>query len=72
MPVNQPREKCRQLMATSRLREMNEPAMFTPEIAMQHDEFVRAIAFGVLFSACTLQRRLAKPEIVPPTVILPA
>ncbi len=34
-------------MATSLLREVTEPAVFVPEVAKQHDEFVRAIAFEV-------------------------
>ena len=38
-------------MATSGLRELTEPAVFVPEVARQHDEFVRTIAFGVLVSA---------------------
>ena len=40
-------------MAGSRLWELTEPAVFIPDVAKQHDEFVRAIAFGVLVSACT-------------------
>ncbi len=42
--------KC-QLMATSLLREVTEPAVFVPEVAKQHVIFARAIAFGVLVSA---------------------
>ncbi len=42
--------KC-QLMATSLRREVTEPAVVVPEVAKQHDVFVRAIAFGVLVSA---------------------
>ena len=34
-------------MTTSRLRELNEPAVFVPEVAKQHEEFVLANAFGV-------------------------
>ena len=33
------------------LREGTEPAVFFHEVAMQHDVFSRAIAFGVLVSA---------------------
>ncbi len=40
-----------QLMATSLLREVTEPAVFVPEVAKQHDVCVRAIAFGELVSA---------------------
>ena len=40
-----------QLMARSLLREVTEPAVFVPEVAKQHDVFVRAIASGVLVSA---------------------
>ena len=41
------RNRC-QLKATSRLRELTEPAVFVLEVAKHHDEFVRDIAFGVL------------------------
>ncbi len=42
-----------QLMAISLCRdlEVTEPAVSVPEVAKQHDGFVRAIAFGVLVSA---------------------
>ena len=39
------------LMTTSRLQELTEPAMFVVEVAKQHDECFRAIAFGVLVIA---------------------
>ena len=38
-------------MARSLLREVAEPAVFAPEVAKQHDVFVRAIAIGELVSA---------------------
>ena len=44
--------KC-QLMARSLFREVTEPAVFVPEVAKQHDVFVRAIASGVLVSGRT-------------------
>ena len=40
-----------QLLARSTLREVTEPAIFVPEVAKQHDVFVRTIATGVLVSA---------------------
>ena len=46
------RGKKYQLMMKSRLRDGTELAVFPPEVAMQHDVFARAIAFGVLVSAC--------------------
>ncbi len=72
----------RQLMATSLLREVTEPAIFVPDVAKQHDVFVRAIAFGVLVSARTgfwldeiirnlferFNEDLPKPALIPPTV----
>ena len=42
--------KC-QLMTSSRLRQLTEPAVLVPEVAKQHDECVRAIAFRVVVSA---------------------
>ena len=38
-------------MTSSRLQDRTEPAVFVPEVAKQHDEFYRAIAFGALVSA---------------------
>ena len=38
------------LMARSLLRGVTEPAVSVPEVAKQHDVFVRAIASGVLVS----------------------
>ncbi len=38
-------------MATSLLREVTEPAVLVPEVAKQHDVFIRAKAFGVLVIA---------------------
>ncbi len=75
--------KC-QLMATSLLREVTEPAVFVPEVAKQHDVFVRTIAFGVLvnthasfwldeiirkFFEC-FNEDLPKLARIPPTVLL--
>ncbi len=77
--------KC-QLMATSLLREVTEPAVFVPEFAKQHDVFARAIAFGVLvsprasfwldeiirkFFQC-LYKDLPTLALTPPTVIMVA
>ena len=70
-------------MATSRLRELTEPAVFVPEVAEQHDEFVRAIASGVLGSARAslwldeiiqafverFNEDLRKQELAPPTAL---
>ena len=39
------------LMTKSRHRDGTEPTVFVPEVAKQHDVFVRAIASGVVVSA---------------------
>ncbi len=71
-------------MAASLLREVNEPDVFVPVVATQHDEFVRAIAFGELVSARArfwldeiiwklfecFNEDLPKLALIPPTVYL--
>ena len=47
-----------QLMTKSHLRDGTEPAVFFPEVAMQHDVFSRAVAFGVLMIAHTSSETL--------------
>ena len=71
----------RHMMATTRLQDLAEPAVFVPTVAKQQDEFVRVIAFGILVSARAnllldeISRKIiecfnehfSKPELVRPT-----
>ena len=55
-------------MTKSRLQSGTKPAVFVPEVAMQHDVFAGAIAFGVLVSARAsfwLDKMIRKQHLFP-------